>query len=352
MGNTSPSLRMPAEWEPHRATWIAWPHLESDFPGKLESVRWAYTEIVRHLSRNERVEILCATPELSAQVQSMLEGSGISGDYKIHIEPYHRSWLRDSAPTGVIKGQGQAWVQWQFNAWAKYQDFEADLGVPTAIAKYSGREILQAVRHDNQQPLVLEGGAIETDGQGTLLVTEQCLLSQVQERNSGFSRSDYEKAFKQYLGITNTIWLVGSCEGDDTHGHIDDVARFVAPGVVVVVAADPSDREEFEVSQANIERLRSAKDASGKKLEVVELPFPAPLYSKEDGELIRLPASYANFYLANGICLVPTFNDPKDRIVLGRLSELMPDRTVVGIHAVDYVLGFGTLHCSTQQEPA
>ena len=203
------------------------------------------------------------------------------------------------------------------------------------------------MRSDNDQALVLEGGAFDVDGEGSVLVTEQCLLSDVQARNPGFSRGDYERAFQRYLGATKTIWLSGGCEGDDTHGHIDDIARFIAPGKVVVASAHKEDSEQYESSQENIRRLKKARDARGRALEVIELPYPSPLYC--DG--VRLPASYLNFYMANNLVLVPTFNDEKDRLVLETLARQLPNRRVVGIHCVDWVLGYGSLHCSTQQEP-
>lgn len=343
--------RMPAEWEEHRATWVAWPTLESDFPGKLETVRWVYTEIVRHLSLSERVEILCRDEQVLAEAKWMLDAAGIKGDYEFHQLPYHRSWLRDSAGTAVFGPRGLLWVKWLFNAWAKYHDFATDQKTAEGIAELSGKCCITARRPDNGEPLVLEGGAIETNGQGVLLVTEQCLLSEVQERNPGLSRQGYEQAFKEYLGVDKVLWLAGSCEGDDTHGHIDDVARFVNQNTVLVSCCDKDD-PDYGMFERNYEVLRSAVDFNnGSRLEVVKLPAPSPLYFRDEGELLRLPASYANFYIANSVVLVPTFNDVRDREALGLISEFFPERKVVGIHAVDYVLGYGTLHCSTQQEP-
>jgi agmatine deiminase len=338
---------MPAEWSPHRATWIAWPHLETDFPGKLEPVRWAFCELMRHLSKVETVEVLCANQTLQADLLSRLQRIGLGHNINTHICPYERTWLRDSAPTAVKTSSDHSWIKWNFNAWALYDNFGPDQMIPEFISKVSGHKICKANRTDNQAALVLEGGAFDVDGEGSVLVTEQCLLSDVQQRNPGLSKQGYEKAFSEYLGATNTIWLSGGCEGDDTHGHIDDIARFVAPGKVVVASADPSDHEQYESSQENIQRLKAAKDARGNSLEIVELPYPEPLHC--DG--VRLPASYLNFYLANGLALVPTFNDEKDRKVLGILAELMPSRKVIGINCVDWVLGYGSLHCSTQQEP-
>ena len=343
---TTPRYRMPAEWEPHEATWIAWPHHEPDWPGKLEPIPWVYAEIVRVLHRGERVEVLCQDDAVRDAAQRHLELHGVRDNYRLHVVPNDRVWLRDSAPTIVRRDDGSlALANWRFNAWAKYENFERDASVGEAIAKISGLPKLEPLRPDNGERIVLEGGAIETDGAGTLLVTEECLLSTTQERNPGLSRGDYERVFQQYLGVRQTIWLGEGCEGDDTHGHVDDVARFVAPGVIVLAYEDdPADAENHRRSIDNLERLQLA---GGRALKIVKLPYPRAVMMR--GE--RLPASYANFYIANGVVLVPTFNDPNDRVALNTLAELMPDHQVVGIHAVDLVWGFGTLHCLTQQEP-
>lgn len=338
---------MPAEWAEHRATWIAWPHLESDFPGKLDAVRWAYCELIRHLSKNEVVEIFCANQELKSDLMTRLERSNIKGEIRMHVKEYERTWLRDSAPTAVRSSSGSVWIKWNFNAWALYDNFGPDQRLPEAVAAISEIPLEKALRPDLAEALVLEGGAFDVDGAGTILVTEQCLLSDVQERNPGLGKAGYETAFRNYLGADQTIWLAGGCEGDDTHGHIDDIARFVAPGKVVLASAHKDDTEQYESSQQNLDRLKKARDARGQSIEVIELPYPSPLYC--DGT--RLPASYLNFYVANNLVAVPTFNDPKDRLVLGIFSDLFPDHEVVGINCVDWVLGYGSLHCSTQQEP-
>jgi agmatine deiminase len=340
---------MPAEWAPHKATWIAWPHLESDFPGKLEPVRWAFCELIRHLSKVERVEILCATDELEADARSKLKRSGLTSNIYFHQKSYERTWLRDSAPSLVKDSSNSSniWMKWKFNAWALYDNFGPDAQIPDYISKASQIKTHQATRLDNNSELVLEGGAFDVDGLGNILVTEQCLLSEEQQRNPGMHKKDYEQAFAKYLGADNTIWLDGGCEGDDTHGHIDDLARFIAPGKIVVASAEASDTAQYQGCQNNIERLRAAKDKNGKSFEIIELPFPSPLYCDDQ----RLPASYLNFYIANNLILVPTFNDQNDRKVLGLLSELAPDRDVIGINCVDWVLGYGSLHCSTQQQP-
>jgi agmatine deiminase len=368
----TPEHRMPAEWAPHAATWIAWPHHESDWPGKLDAVRWVYAEIVRVLSNHERVEILCHDPSVEADARERLARNGVGPQtYRLHSAPNDRCWLRDSGPTAVrtrgtgilpvnhgLEGRatpasrathdgGLAWVRWRFNAWAKYDNHERDAHVPDVVQRVTGHPIIDARRPDGEGPLVLEGGAIDTDGAGTLLTTEECLLSDVQTRNPGMSRSGYERVFADYLGIRSTVWLGRGCAGDDTHGHVDDIARFVGEGVVVCVEEpDPSD-PNHEPCQDNLRRLRSARDARGRALGVVTLPMPRPVLFDSE----RLPASYANFYIANGVVLVPTFNDPNDRIALATLGDLFPGREIVGIHAVDLVWGLGTLHCLTQQQP-
>jgi agmatine deiminase len=341
---------MPAEWEPHAATWIAWPHHEPDWPGKFETIPWVYGEIVRALSRRERVEILCQDEEARERARDLLEAHGVAEvGYRLHEVPTDRVWLRDSAPAGVVAADGEIeLVAWRFNGWAKYDNYAQDGDVPRAIAGLTGLPLVFAERPDGGGPLVLEGGAIDPDGKGTLLVTEECLLSPVQERNPGLGREGYEAAFAEYLGVRRTIWLGEGCAGDDTHGHVDDVARFVAPDTVILACEpDPAD-ENHARSVDNLRRLELARSAEGRELRIVKLPFPRPVVM--EGE--RLPASYANFYIADGTVIVPTFNDVNDRVALNALADLFPGREIVGIHAVDLVWGLGTLHCLTQQQPA
>ena len=339
--------QMPAEWARHAATWIAWPHHEPDWPGKLGPIPWVYAEIVRVLHAYERVDILCHSDDVREAARIHLTSHGVTLDrIGLHVVPNDRVWLRDSAPTGVLLADGRgALVNWRFNAWAKYDNYQRDAEVGRAVAGITGLLRIEPVRPDNGERVVLEGGAIETNGEGVMLVTEECLLSNVQARNPGLTREGYERVFRDYLGIRETIWLGEGCVGDDTHGHIDDIARFVAPDIVVLAyEEDPAD-ENHGRSLDNLHRLELA---GGRALRIVKVPYPRAVFM--DGE--RLPASYANFYIANGVVIVPTFNDPHDRIALNALAELMPDRNVVGIHAVDLVWGLGTLHCLTQQQPA
>jgi agmatine deiminase len=342
-------LRFPAEWSRHEATWIAWPHHEPDWPGKLAPIPWVYAEIVRALHQHERVEIVCHDDDVRADAESHLRAHGVESNYRLHVVPNDRVWLRDSGPTGVVDEEGAvSLIHWRFNAWAKYDNYTRDEKMGEAVAKIAGKPRVVPVRPDNGERVVLEGGAIETNGEGTLLVTEECLLSKIQERNPGLTREGYEEVFKRYLGIRHTIWLGEGCVGDDTHGHIDDIARFVNPTTIVLAyEEDPADDENQRRSADNLDRLELAGGERG-ALGIVKVPYPRPVMM--NGE--RLPASYANFYVANGVVLVPTFNDPNDRKALNTLAELFPDRHVVGIHAVDLVWGLGTLHCLSQQQPA
>ncbi len=345
-----PRVRMPAEWEPHDATWISWPHHEPDWPGKLGPIPWVYAEIVRALSPFERVEILCHDEAVRSSARLALDMHDVDpATYRLHLQPCDRVWLRDSGPTGVHLADGSVGlVHWGFNAWAKYDNYANDSTIPLAVERITGLARTAATRHDQPAPLVLEGGGIETDGLGTMLVTEEWLLSDVQVRNPGYTRADYERAFLDYLGITHTIWLGEGCVGDDTHGHVDDIARFVAPGVVVLAHEENPDDENHARSLDNLRRLQLARDARGDVLRVVTLPYPRAVIM--DGA--RLPASYANFYVGNGVVLVPTFNDVQDRVALTTLAGLFPEHQIIGIHAVDLVWGLGTLHCLTQQQPA
>lgn len=341
---------MPAEWEPHRATWIAWPHHEPDWPGKFGPIPWVYSEIARVLALHEPVEILCQSEEVAESARAILTAHAARlGQIRLHVVPTDRVWLRDSAPIGVRIESGEVvLLDWKFNAWAKYDNWALDDRIGTAIGSLTGLRREEPHLHSGE-PIVLEGGGIEVNGDGLLLVTEEWLLSDTQVRNPGVSRTDYERIFARWLGIDRTIWLGEGCVGDDTHGHIDDIARFVARDTVLLaVEPDPADDNHVR-SMDNLHRLEHASNAPGvAALRIVTLPFPRAVVM--NGE--RLPASYANFYIANDVVLMPTFNDPNDRVALDILANLMPSRTVVGIHAVDLVWGLGTLHCLTQQEPA
>ncbi|HEY3112539.1 MAG TPA: agmatine deiminase family protein [Gemmatimonadaceae bacterium] len=342
--------RMPAEWEKHDATWIAWPHHEPDWPGKLAPIPWVYSEIVRALSEFERVEILCHNEAVAENARQLIAAHGVKDrpdKYSLHIAPNDRVWLRDSAPTAVYRADGVIeLIHWGFNAWAKYDNYSNDADIGKVIERITGFPRTEAKREDNGERLVLEGGGIEVNGDGMMLVTEEWLLTDVQVRNPGMTAQDYEEAFARYLGVTDTIWLGEGAVGDDTHGHVDDIARFASRDTVLLAyESDPSDENHVR-SVDNLRRLKAA--AKTRPLKIVTIPFPRPVVM--NGE--RLPASYANFYIANGAVLVPTFNDPNDRVALNGIAEAFPKRSVIGIHAVDLVWGLGTLHCLTQQQPA
>jgi agmatine deiminase len=328
---------MPAEWEPHEATWIAWPHNRSDWPGKFAAIPWVYGEIVRALSRVERVRILVNDAEGEQAARRVLRRAHAALDAVefFHL-PTDRVWTRDFGPLFVTDGAGEVAVtNWTFNAWAKYPNWRNDNAIPAALA---------SLLHMRQWApgLVLEGGSIDVNGRGALLTTEECLLSEVQARNPGIARVEIERTLASHLGASEIIWLKNGIAGDDTHGHIDDLARFTDAGTIVTVTERERGDANYEPLRENLRLLRRTR------FRIVTLPMPAPLYFNG----VRLPASYANFYIANRLVLVPTFNDPNDRVALATLSRLFPAREVVGIHAVDLVWGLGTLHCLTQQQPA
>lgn len=339
---------MPAEWEPHEATWLAWPHNPTDWPDKLETIRWVYGEIVRKLATGEIVRILVNTAAQQEAASRRLARAGAdTGKVEFIVHPTNRGWTRDSGPVFVRRGGETAIVDFHFNAWAKYPDWQKDRRVPERAAKRLGKRLFHA--RSGGRDFVLEGGGIDVNGRGTLLTTEECYLDpKVQVRNPGLGRKEYEAALKECLGVTNIFWLAGGVAGDDTHGHVDDTCRFVTPQTVALIREDNPRDVNYRALARNWERIGDLRLEDGSKPEVVALPMPGPL--SFDGD--RLPASYANFYISNSAVLVPTFNDQNDRVALGILGELFKDRPVIGIHAVDLVLGLGTLHCLTQQQPA
>jgi agmatine deiminase len=343
--------RMPAEWEPHEATWLAWPHNPEDWPGKFQPIPWLYAEIVRLLAAHERVHLLVEDAKAEGRAQSILRRAGANLErVSFHRWPTNRSWTRDSGPIFVRNSEGKVGItNWHFNGWAKYSNWQLDDQLPARVTELLGLPVwAPSVQNENGAKCVLEGGSIDTNGAGILLTTEECLLSEVQQRNPGVSREQLERVFHDYLGIEQVIWLGRGVAGDDTHGHVDDIARFVAPTTIVAcVEPDAADQNHAPLAE-NLERLRAARSLDGKPFDLVELPLPRPVVF--NGQ--RLPASYANFYIANGLVLVPTFHDPNDRIALNTLAELFPEREVVGIHCVDLVWGLGTLHCMSQQQPA
>ncbi len=356
--NTQPTpaslgFSMPAEWDRHEATWLGWPHNPTDWPNKLDTIRWVYGEMVRKISAGEIVRILVANRGEQRLARRYLRRAGCNlARVRFQVFPTNRGWMRDSGPIFVRKETGAkgksrtAIVHFHFNAWAKYNDWQKDRRVPEFAARTLRKRSFNA--QVNGKDFVIEGGGIDVNGRGTVLTTEECYLHpKVQVRNPGLGRAGIEQALKDYLGVKNVLWLVAGPVGDDTHGHIDDICRFVNPRTLVLIREKNRRDINYRPLAENWERIGDLRLEDASKPEVVPLPMPAPLYF--DG--YRLPASYANFYISNAAVIVPTFNDPNDRLALGTLADLFPDRPVVGIHAVDLVLGFGTLHCLTQQQP-
>jgi agmatine deiminase len=331
-------FRLPAEWEPHEATWLAWPHERTDWPRKFAPIPWVYGEIVRRLARAEKVCILVEDATVEERARQVLAKCAVNMPAVQFVRHRtNRSWTRDYLPLFVRNRKGQlAITNWIFNGWAKYHNWRDDNKVPPFLAK-------RMKLRQFDPGIVLEGGSIDVNGAGLLLTTEECLLSEtVQVRNPGLGRLEMERFFADYLGIQRTIWLKNGIAGDDTHGHIDDLARFVDENTVVAVTEEDASEQNFEPLQENLRLVQKTG------LRVATLPMPKPIYFAGQ----RLPASYANFYIANGVVLVPTFNDPMDRVALNVLASLFPTREVTGIFCGDLVLGLGTLHCMTMQQPA
>lgn len=343
--------RMPAEWEPHESTWMAWPHLRGDWPGKFEPVPWVYTEIVRNLARHERVDLIVNSAYAEKRARALLEkADALSDNVCFHHWHTDRVWTRDSGciflrPSEERGDSALLALNFQFNAWAKYSNYKFDEKIGKRMARAAGARVVQPVSGDHR--VVLEGGSVDVNGCGSLLTTEECLLSTEQQRNPSMDHVAYEQMFADYFGAQSVIWLGGGIAGDDTHGHVDDIARFVAPDAVLTMIEPNAQDENYSALQHNLGRLKAARTPDGQRLEVVEIPMPRPVVFEDR----RLPASYANFYIANGAVLVPVFNDPNDRIALNTLAELFPAREVVPIYSGDLIWGFGALHCMTQQQP-
>ncbi len=350
--------RMPAEWEPHESTWLAWPHFRGDWPEKFEPIPWVYAEIIRNLARHERVDLIVNNASAEKRVKAVLErANALSENVRFHQWRTDRVWVRDSGciflttvPDHRPSESGLLSLHFQFNAWAKYPNYGHDERNGARMSKAAGAPIVQpiAVLPPGKHRIVLEGGSIDVNGSGTMITTEECLLSTTQQRNPAMDRAAYERMFADYFAVQSVIWLDSGIAGDDTHGHIDDITRFVAPNTVVTMIETNEQSENYSPLRANLGRLKNARTADGKKLEIIEIPMPRPVVFEDR----QLPASYANFYIANGSVLVPAFNDPNDRIALNTLAQLFPTREIVPIYSGDLIWGFGALHCMTQQQPA
>jgi len=340
--------RFPAEWERQQGVLLAFPHNGNDWPGKYGAIQWAFVEFIKKVAQVESVFLVVADQKQEEKVKSKLEDGHVNmTNVSFIVQRTNRSWMRDSGPIIVKKENGEREaLNFNFNGWAKYKNYQLDRQVPGKVASFLDIPLSQVLHQGN--PIVLEGGALETNGKGTLITTEECLLHpDIQVRNPGFTRSDYEAVFKEYLGITNVIWLGDGVVGDDTHGHIDDLARFVNENTIVTVVEEDPEDANYQPLQDNLARLKKAKLENGQSPKIVTLPMPGRL----DFEGIRIPASYANFLIINQCVLVPTFNDPNDRVALNILADCFPDRKIIGISAIDLIWGFGTLHCLSQQIP-
>ncbi len=354
MNERRAGVRMPAEWEPHDATWLVWPHNRDDWGVKTATVEWCYVDMIRHLIRGERVALVCQDARLRARALDRLGRSGVdTARVDIHVVPTNRSWIRDSGPIFVVRGRGArrtvVATDWRFTGWSRYRAHQLDDALPRAIALRLGMDRIDV--RAGEARVVLEGGSIDVNGEGLLLTTESCLLGSVQARNPGLPREKIERVLGRTLGVAQVLWLPGRTDdatlaGDDTHGHVDNLARFVGPSTVAVAVA-PRSAPQHAGLQANVTALERMRDARGRPLDVVPLPVPRPrAFDREP-----LPASYLNFYVANDVVLVPTFNDPADREALRVLERCFSDREVVGVHALDLVAGLGAIHCVTQQQP-
>jgi agmatine deiminase len=345
-------FRMPAEWEAHAATWLTWPSSE-DWPGKLDAVRWACCEFIDALVQTEPVRLIVGSAAAKAAALRKLERAGVDVErIEFFIARTDRSWARDNLPTFVVNRERTQLgaVKWKFNGWARYADHRLDERAGLSVAQTFGapcwRPQLRGTKGRGRF-FVLEGGAIDVDGAGTLLTTKRCLLGKPYARNPGASKSEVERILGEYVGAEHVIWLDDGIAGDDTSGHVDDFARFASVGTVVLAVETKRSDANYAPLQRARQQLARARDARGNALQIVELPMPRPL--TYDGE--RLPASYANFYIFNESVVVPTFNDPNDRIALSILADVFEGRTVRGVHALDLVVGLGTLHCASQQQP-
>lgn len=344
---STPNRRFPAEWEKQQGILLCFPHNGKDWPGKYEAVQWAFVEFIKKIATFEQVFLVVADENQKNKVAEMLETAHVEltkVSYIIHKT--NRSWMRDSGPIIVKNEAKREALNFNFNGWAKYKNIQLDKFIPEKVSHFLNIPLTQVVYKG--KPVIVEGGAIDSNGCGTLLTSEECLMHPtIQVRNPNFSKADYEAVFKEYLGITNVIWLGNGIEGDDTHGHIDDLCRFVNKDTIVTIVESDENDSNYTPLQDNLKRLQNAKLENGKAPKIVVLPMPKRL--NFDG--LRLPASYANFLILNNCVLVPTFNDSNDRIALNILSDCFPDREIIGISAIDFIWGFGTLHCLSQQIP-
>ncbi len=341
---SSLGYRFPAEWEPHRATWLSWPHKEASWPGKIQAIYPVYAAFIRILSLGEQVCINVNSPQMQREAEAWIARSGADlSRVEFFLFPTDDAWCRDHGPAFLVNPHAaipKVIIDWGFNAWGnKYPPYTLDDQIPSRIGKWLGIPVYHP-------GIIMEGGSVDFNGAGTLITTTSCLLHP--NRNPGLSQREIEDFLHQYYGVDQILWLGDGIAGDDTDGHIDDLTRFVGTDTVVTVVERDRSDENYKPLQQNLSFLKKIRLPGGRQLEIVELPMPAPLF----WEGMRLPASYANFYIANEAVVVPTFRDePRDRKALEVLGQCFKDRKVIGLDGFDLVWGLGTFHCLSQQEP-
>jgi len=337
--------RMPAEWEPHASTWLTWPRPDGiSFPGHYETIPPVYSELIRHLTEVEEVNINVWNGEMEASVRQILTGLGTPLQrVRFHHFPSYEPWCRDHGPIFLVREKNgrreRAVVDWGYNAWGgKYPPYDLDDAIPQHVAKWRDLPLFSP-------GIVMEGGSLEVNGRGTLLTTSACLLNP--NRNPHLSKIEIEKCLRDYLGVEQVLWLGEGIAGDDTDGHVDDLTRFVNASTLVTVVEEDSADANYGILQENLQRLKTFRDADGKNFRIIPLPMPGVI--ERDGQ--RLPASYANFYIANGLVLVPTYGHKNDKVALEILQREFPHRRVIGVDSTELIWGLGSFHCITQQEP-
>ena len=345
------NFRMPAEWEKQESTLIAWPHNKNDWPGRFENIPDVFAQIISQISKVQKVKILIQNNLAKKNIHPLLR------KYKAKLKNIifitiktDRVWTRDSGPIYVVNKNKKILLDWKFNAWAKYKNYKYDNAINKKLNKIKNLELIKPKFKIQKKfkDIVLEGGSIDVNGKGTIITTKECLLSKVQQRNPGLKKKDIESIFNKYLGAKNTIWLNKGIAGDDTHGHIDDIARFIDTNKIFLAYEYNKKDKNFKPLDENYKILNISKDQNGKKITIIKLPMPKPIFI----EKTRVPASYLNFYIANKIVLVPVFKDKNDKKVLKIFKRNFRNRKIIPIDCLDLIWGFGAIHCMTQQEPA
>jgi len=342
---------MPAEWERQESTLIAWPHNKNDWPGRFENIPDVFAQIISQISKVQKVKILIQHNLVKKNIYPLLRKykAKLKNIFFITIKT-DRVWTRDSGPIYVVNKNKKILLDWKFNAWAKYNNYKYDNAINKKLNKIKNLELIKPKFKIQKKfkDIVLEGGSIDVNGKGTIITTKECLLSKVQQRNPGLKKKDIESIFNKYLGAKNTIWLNKGIAGDDTHGHIDDIARFVDTNKIFLAYEYNKKDKNFKPLDENYKILNISKDQNGKKITIIKLPMPKPIFI----EKTRVPASYLNFYIANKIVLVPVFKDKNDKKVLKIFKRNFRNRKIIPIDCLDLIWGFGAIHCMTQQEPA